>query len=315
MTPKKKKIKQNIAPLDKLLNEITKDGKLKNISKLYDTLFADDKERIENNVILHLDIYKKFLIEIVDEIPTNLYRRLEARRVAIVELDKKIKIKKLLAVHLVNSPHEIDQLIIEANRIVFSTTHRHVALMAGRVNEVSKETIDAWDVFFVEKEKQEELLRRKTIRVYQKDRDKGKGKVGGSPSLKITDNLTPPPSDTPLLEAIDNQSATKSMETPLEDTNLEFEVLYTMNIDTQEVNVVVDREATQDKKKDVTTESSTVDVEVEVNDTIHISTEKPTQTEQTIEETTSRPLEEPVDKTEKQSGEPTMDSAEVQTEK
>lgn len=62
-------------------------------------------------------------MEIVDEIPTDLYRRLEARRVAIVDLDKKIKIEKLLAAHLVNSPEEIDQLISEANRIVFSTGH------------------------------------------------------------------------------------------------------------------------------------------------------------------------------------------------
>lgn len=54
-------------------------------------------------------------MEIVDEIPNDLYRRLEARRVAIVELDKKIKIKKLLAVHPVNSPDEIDKLISEAN--------------------------------------------------------------------------------------------------------------------------------------------------------------------------------------------------------
>lgn len=156
LTPKKKKkVKQDIAPLDKLLSEITKDGKLKNISKLYNTLSVDDKESIENSVILHLDIYKKFLMEIVDEIPNDLYRILKARRVAIVELDKKIKIEKLLAVHLVNSPGEIDKLISEANRTIFSTAHRHVASTGGRVNEVSEETIDAWDIFFVEKEKHE----------------------------------------------------------------------------------------------------------------------------------------------------------------
>lgn len=55
----KKKMKQDIAPLDKLLSEITEDSKLKNISKLFNTLSADDKESIENSVILHLDIYKK----------------------------------------------------------------------------------------------------------------------------------------------------------------------------------------------------------------------------------------------------------------
>lgn len=134
MTPKKKKVKHTITTLDKLLREIIEDGKLKNINKVYNTLSTDDKESIENSVILHLDIYKKFLMEVVDEIPNDLYRRLEARRLAIVELDKKIKIKKLPVVHPVNSPDEIDKLISEANQTIFSTTHRHVALMDGRVN-------------------------------------------------------------------------------------------------------------------------------------------------------------------------------------
>lgn len=288
---------------------------MKNNSKLYNTLSVDDKESIENSVILHLDIYKKFLMGIVDEIPIDLYRRLEARRVAIVELDKKIKIEKLLTVHLVNSPDEIDKLISEAKRTIFSPAHQHVALMARRVNEIIEETVDQWDIFFVEKEKQEELLRPKTIRVYQKDRDKGKGKVGGPPSLKITDNLPPPPSDTPPEETTDNQMATESMETPQEDTNPESKILYTMNIDTQEVNVVVDKETTKDIKEDVTTESPIADVEVEVNDKVNISIEKPTQTEQLAEDTTGKTLEEPIVKTKKQSGEPVMDSAKVQTEK
>lgn len=44
-------------------------------------------------------------------------------------------------------------MISEANWTVFSTGHQYVALMAGRVNEISKETTDKWDIFFVEKEK------------------------------------------------------------------------------------------------------------------------------------------------------------------
>lgn len=130
---------------------------------MYNTLSTNDKESIENNVILHLDIYKKFLMQIVDEILNDLYRRLEARRLSIVELDKKIKIEKLMAVHLVNSLDEIDKLISEANRTVFSTAHWHVALMVGRVTKVSEEIANGWDIFFVEKEKEEELLRPKTI--------------------------------------------------------------------------------------------------------------------------------------------------------
>lgn len=90
--------------------------------------------------------------------------------------------------------------------------------------------------------------------------DKGKGKVGSPPSLKITDNLPPPLSDTPLTHTVDNQPTIKSMETPLEDTNPESHILYTMNIDTQEVSIVVDKETTKDKKEDVATEPPATDV-------------------------------------------------------
>lgn len=75
-------------------------------------------------------------MQVVDE----LFKRWKARRQSIVELDKKIKIEKLLDVYPVNSPKEVDDLIAKANRSVFSTTHRHIALMAGRVKEVTEET-------------------------------------------------------------------------------------------------------------------------------------------------------------------------------
>lgn len=178
-----------------------------------------------------------------------------------MELDKKIKIEKLLDVHPVKSVQEIDELISEANRTIFSSGHRHVCLMAGRMNEISKEIVDKWDIFFVEKEKQEELNRPKPFKVYQKDKDKGKGQVGGPPSLKITDNLPPPRFDTPPVETIDTQLKIESMDTPQEDTNPDFEVLYTMNIDTNEVNLVVDKEST--KKKDVATKPMTRNIGIE----------------------------------------------------
>lgn len=148
--------------------------------------------------------------------------------------------------------------------------------MAGRVNEISEETADQQDIFFVAKEEQEELKRPKTIRVYQKDRDKGKGKVGGPPNLKITDKLPPPLFDTPPVETIDTQPTTQSMETPHEDTNPESNFFYTMNIDTQEVNIVVDKESTE--KIDVAIETPAIDVEIGVSDTVNISTKKPTKT-------------------------------------
>lgn len=138
LTPKKKRTQQNISSIDKLLDEITEEGKLKNVEKLYDTLSADEKEQVENSVILHLDIYKKFLMQVVDELQNELFKRLEARRQSVVELDKKIKIEKLLVVYPVNSPKEIDNLIAKANQSVFSTAHRHIALMAGRVKDVTE---------------------------------------------------------------------------------------------------------------------------------------------------------------------------------
>lgn len=205
----KKKEKQVIPHLDNPLNEITDDGNLSNVSKPYDTFKNEEKESIENSIILDLDIYKKFLIEVVDGQPSDLYRRLDANRLAIMELDKKINVEKILVVHLVKSVEEIDELISEGNRIVFSSGHRYVSLMAGRVNEITKETTYKWDIFFVEKEKQEELNRTKTFKVYQKNKDKGKGKVGELPNIKVIDNLPPPPI-TPLVETVDT-STTEDM--------------------------------------------------------------------------------------------------------
>lgn len=75
----------------------------------------------------------------------------------MMELDKKLKVEKLLAIHLVNSKEEIDELICEANRSIFASGHQQVRFMVGRVNEIAEEIADKWDIFFVEKEKQEEL--------------------------------------------------------------------------------------------------------------------------------------------------------------
>lgn len=116
----------------------------------------------------------------------------------------------------------------------------------------------------MEKEKEEELLRPKTIKVYQKDIDKGKGKVGGPPSLEKNDNMPPPLLDTPPVDTTDRKPAIESMKTPVEDTNPKSEILYTVNVDTQEVNVVVEKETTKDNVKNVTTESPVVEVEMNI---------------------------------------------------
>lgn len=143
---------------------------------------------------MHLDIYKNVLIEVVDNLPNDLYIRLEAKRMSVMELDKKLKVEALLDVHPINSREEIDELIVEANQTVFVSGHQQVSLMAGRVKEIANETANKWDIFFIEKEKKEERERQKMdksfAKVYQKD--KGIRKIGSIPIIKVTNNLPPP---------------------------------------------------------------------------------------------------------------------------
>lgn len=63
------------------------------------------------------------LIEVVDVIPSDLYLRFEAKRMFVMELDKKLKVEALLAIHPINSKKEIDGLISKPNMIVFLSGH------------------------------------------------------------------------------------------------------------------------------------------------------------------------------------------------
>lgn len=54
-----------------------------------------------------------------------------------MELDKKLKVEAILAMHLVNPKKEIDELISEANRTIFVSGHQKVSLMASRVKEIA----------------------------------------------------------------------------------------------------------------------------------------------------------------------------------
>lgn len=177
LTPKKKQTKapDSLTP-EELINEITQEGNLSNVKKYYHSFKDSDKETIEASIILHLDIYKKVLIEVVDDLPNDLYIRLEAKRMSVMELDKNLKVEALLAVHPINSREEIDELIAEANQTVFVSGHRQVSLMVGRVKVIADETADKWDIFFVEKEKKGEKQRHKMdksfAKVYQKDKAK-----------------------------------------------------------------------------------------------------------------------------------------------
>lgn len=110
------------------------------------------------------------------------------------------------------------------------------------------------------------------------------------------------------------------METPHEDMNLDFEVLYTMNIDTQEVNIVVDKESIE--KTDVATEPPTRNVGVE---NIRIGEQQKTEGSneppdtgkaETTDVHTVASTEAPTTtKTNKPIGSPIVDSTEVNKEK
>lgn len=91
-------------------------------------------------------------------------------------------------------------------------------------------------------------------KVYQKD--KGKCKIGGVPSIKVTDNIPPLAQDTPPLTStslvhtadpldMDTNSMTH------DDTNPESEILFTMNVDTHNINIMVDKETIEVKEDDL----------------------------------------------------------------
>lgn len=127
--------------------------------------------------------------------------------------------------------------------------------MVGRVKEIADETTDKWDIFFVEREKKEEKDRQKVdkyfTKVYQKE--KGKGKIGSVPDIMVKDNLPPPAHDTSQITAeaptqTDSQPGEKVEEMTRVDTNPESYILFTMNVDTQDFNIVMDKETTEVRK-------------------------------------------------------------------
>lgn len=94
-------------------------------------------------------------------------------------------------------------------------------------------------------------------KVYQKI-DKGKSKIGNIPDIIVKDNLPPLAQDTPpiISEApaqIDSQpEEEKSEEVTKDDINPESNILFTMKVDTQDINIVLDKETTEVKKVEAT---------------------------------------------------------------
>lgn len=127
----------------------------------------------------------------------------------------------------------------------------------------------------------------KPIKVYQKDKDKGKGKAGGPPSIKVKDNLLPPPPNTsPVIKNSQDQPIVENMN--VEDMNPNPEVLYIVDVDTQKINIVVDKDTTgkidMTNKPPVTEQTDqTQDEPVDDNKEQQVDTQTETETEKQIE--------------------------------
>lgn len=166
-----------------MVDEITKDGKLKNVQFYYEHLDDDEEREVEELVLLYLDIYKKTLLEIENQIPTQLYGILDARILSAMDEDKNIKIQELLSICVSITPKEMDRTLEVANRNIFHNKHRIVSLMLGKVNEIVNETHKAWVKFFAANHgfhtSSEPKIDTKDIMV----EGKGKGIMGTSPSI------------------------------------------------------------------------------------------------------------------------------------
>ncbi|XP_059066379.1 uncharacterized protein LOC131857696 [Cryptomeria japonica] len=93
-------------------------------------------------------------------------------------------------------------------------------------------------------------------KVYKKI-DKGKSKVGSVPDITIKDNLPPLAQDTPLVVSEapaekENESDKEkiSEEVKTDNVDSESDILFTMNVDTQGINIVLDKETAKEKKFD-----------------------------------------------------------------
>lgn len=196
-----------------------------------------------------------------------------------MELDNKLNVEALLYVHPTNSKQEIDDLISESNRTIFVSGHRQVSLMAGRVKEIVDETADKWDVFFVEREKKEGKDRQKMDRsftkVYQKV-DKGKGKIGNIPDIIVKDNLPPLTQDTPPIisktpSQMDSQLGEDKLE-ELKEDNPAPDILFTMNVDTRDFNIVMDKETTEVKKSECIPDNTQLNTEIPAEEEVETRT-------------------------------------------
>lgn len=84
----------NVVPpmtLKEIIDEILKDGNLKNVPVYYENFDNKDQRAIEESIVQYMDVYSKALIELSCMIPKKLYGILDARRHTTSLEDKRIK--------------------------------------------------------------------------------------------------------------------------------------------------------------------------------------------------------------------------------
>lgn len=156
---------------------------MKNVQFYYEHLEDDEQREVEEAVLLYLDIYKKALIEIENQISAELYNMLDARRLSAMKEDKHIKIQELLSICVTIAPDEMEKTLEVADRKVFNSKHRITSLMLGRVNEIIKKNKKAWVKFLGENRGFFTSLETEIDIVDTPLEGKGKGIMGTSPTF------------------------------------------------------------------------------------------------------------------------------------
>lgn len=96
---KSSKIEYHIIPplsTQELIDEIIKDGNLKNILVYYVNMDHKYQRKIEEAVILYMDVFSKALIELEKYFPKDLYSLIDARKKSASQMDREIKESELV---------------------------------------------------------------------------------------------------------------------------------------------------------------------------------------------------------------------------
>lgn len=97
--------------LNEIIDEVLKEGKLKNVFVYYENCDDSDQRTIEEEIVQYMNVYSKTLIELSSMIPKELYDILDFKRhIASVE-DERIKEYVLVNLSSVISKAEVDRLL------------------------------------------------------------------------------------------------------------------------------------------------------------------------------------------------------------